>query len=392
MIILDTFPTTSEFYTTYWNKKPFLVRGHVPASIFEDVVDGDILAGLALEEDVKSRIVTTASEGGKWACDHGPFDGDHFSTLGEENWALLVQNVEQYHPETARILEAFSFAPRWLMDDIMVSYSAAGGSVGPHTDSYHVFLVQGIGRRTWTVGDAPITNEKCIEGLDLKVLSDGVQGTPVDVEMGDLIYIPPHFGHEGSTIETAMTFSIGFLGPKMSELFVEYGYYLEQDEAHNKRYSGQNLNEKSSGFLINDDAKKDIVTGFTDALNADHFSSWITEYFSSPTHVENVEPREDLSMTDDILNRLKDGDVLYRPEHVKLTMIQCESGVLSLAVFGQTIPTNAEHTPLIEWLNTHNEIAISDIQSWDAQGAIMDVVTDLYNRNALSFDGDELEL
>lgn len=285
-MILEKFPTPEEFYKKYWNQKLFVVRGGIAPTLFDTLIDGDTLAGLSLEEDIKSRLVMTASEGEKWTCEHGPFDEDRFQTLGNKNWSLLVQNVEKYHTDTATLLEHFNFSPRWLLDDIMVSYSAAGGSVGPHTDSYHVFLVQGEGRRLWRVGSMPVENEDCIDGLDLKVLKDGVQGEEIIVEKGDVIYIPPKFAHEGTTLENAMTFSIGFLGPKMSELFIEYGYYLEQTEIDNKRYVGKGLTVESACLEVPFSAKETIKNDLLNTLDKDSFSDWLNAYFSSSLEMD----------------------------------------------------------------------------------------------------------
>ena len=280
-MILDKFPSTEEFYKTYWGRKPFVVRGGVDSELFDGFIDGDTLAGLSLEDDIKSRLIMTASEGGDWTCEHGPFDESRFLTLGEQNWSLLVQNVEKYHVGTAELLNNFNFSPRWLLDDIMVSYSAKGGSVGPHTDSYHVFLVQGTGRRAWTIGHEPVQNEECIEGLDLKVLKEGVDGEEIEVTIGDVIYLPPNYAHEGITLEDAMTFSVGFLGPKMSELFIEYGYYLEEHEAYNKRYVGEGLNAVSACLTVPIQAQETIKSDLLSTLNADGFSDWLVEHFSA---------------------------------------------------------------------------------------------------------------
>ena len=112
-----------------------------------------------------------------WSCRFGPFAEDDFSADKDDApWSLLVQNVDQFHPETANLLRLFGFAPRWLMDDIMVSFSNAGGGIGGHVDSYHVFLVQGQGVRRWTVGRGPAADEIYINGLDLKILRDPVEG------------------------------------------------------------------------------------------------------------------------------------------------------------------------------------------------------------------------
>ncbi len=391
-MILDKFPDTDEFYKTYWGRKPFVVRGGVDPALFDGFIDGDMLAGLALEEDVKSRIVLTAPEGGKWVCEHGPFEEARFGALGEKNWSLLVQNVEQYHTDTAGLLRAFNFSPRWLLDDIMVSYSATGGSVGPHTDSYHVFLVQGMGRRSWTVGHIPAVNKDCIEGLDLKVLKSSVEGDSVEVSMGDIIYIPPHFAHEGVTLDTAMTFSVGFLGPKMSELFVEYGHYLEQLDTGNERYAGQGLDARSAGFAIAPQAQKTMRGGMMDALHADDFAVWMAAYFSasadSDSDGDGIDQREEPLSPSQVFARLQAGECLHRPEHVKLCITTSQAGAFTLAVYGAPVDTAAVPDTLIEWLNQNAVLSLSDIEALGDQSALMAGVTQLYNQSVLFFEHD----
>lgn len=386
MLILNEFPSDVEFYKTYWGRKPFVVRGGIGKDVFEDIIDGDMLAGLSMEDDVKSRLVVTAPEGNKWSCEHGPFEEERFSTLGEENWSLLVQNVEQYHTETADLLRYFNFSPRWLLDDIMVSYSAKGGTVGPHTDSYHVFLVQGIGRRIWRVGEAPVENEDCIDGLDLKVLKDGVKGDDIEATMGDVIYIPPHFAHEGKTLETAMTLSVGFLGPKMSELFIEYGHYLEGKETSDKRYSGQGLEAESAHFFISGETQKNVRGALIDSLNSDDFSVWLTEYFSTPTDADDGTRREDDLTEAELIEALKSGETLIRPEYIKLCITATPDGGLTLAVYGQSIPTNKEHNKLISWLGENNRFTFEDLQTLGSIDKLIEPVTYLYNHSALNFE------
>lgn len=387
MLILDKFPTAHEFYKNYWGQKPFLVRGYVNPSVFDTYIDGDELAGLSLEDDVKSRLVTTAQGGKKWTCEHGPLAEDRYETLGEENWSLLVQNIDQYHPDTADLLQYFSFSPRWLLDDIMVSYSTVGGTVGPHTDSYHVFLVQGTGRRLWTVDDHAILDPECIAGLDLKVLKDGVDGEPVEVQAGDVIYIPPHFGHAGVTLETAMTFSVGFLGPKMSELFVEYGYYLEQSDLENARYTGQGLNEKNSNFMVAEDAQSTMRAALINSLHTDGFTQWMVEYFSTPTHGEGSEPRKKPSSEAQLLKRLKNGEIICRPAQVKMAMTAS-----SLGVYGTAMPKDTVCAPILAWLNGHDTISWGDIQSMGDQDASLRAILYLYNQSVLVFEGDEADI
>ncbi|MBL4590054.1 MAG: cupin domain-containing protein [Alphaproteobacteria bacterium] len=385
-MVLDTFPSAEEFYKTYWGKKPFVVRGGIDKSEFDNFIDGDTLAGLSLEDDIKSRLVVTSEKG--WVCEHGPFEEDRFSTLGDKNWSLLVQNIDQYHPNTSSLLRNFDFSPRWLMDDIMVSYSTVGGTVGPHTDSYHVFLVQGKGKRNWKVSHAPILDGKCLANQDLKVLEKSFDGQDVNVTMGDIIYIPPHFAHEGKTLEEAMTFSVGFLGPQLSEMFVEYGYYLEQNEQENKRFVGQGIDTRSSTFLIGSDAVDMVKDSFSASLQSDSFSAWMVKYFSTPTHddIESMERREHQMSEDEVSYKLEAGGVLRRDEQAKIAITKSDDGILNLAVYGSVLHVSLEQETLVLWLNQKSPISIRDIKKWGHKKSLIQLVTELYNMNVLTFD------
>ncbi|WP_160327298.1 cupin domain-containing protein, partial [Pseudomonas citronellolis] len=132
--------TPREFMRDYWQKKPLLVRQAIPG--FESPISPDELAGLALEDEVESRIVLEHGEH-PWELRRGPFAEDAFSQLPEKDWTLLVQAVDQFVPEVAELIEDFKFLPKWRIDDVMISYAAPGGSVGPHFDNYDVFLLQG---------------------------------------------------------------------------------------------------------------------------------------------------------------------------------------------------------------------------------------------------------
>ncbi len=386
-MILDKFPSTEEFYATYWGKKPFVVRGAVETAIFEDLIDGDMLAGLAMEEDIKSRIVVTSPDTGACKCHHGPFVESRFSELGEKNWCLLVQNVEQYHTETAKLLKYFHFSPRWLMDDIMVSCSAAGGTVGPHTDSYHVFLVQGMGKRDWKISYDPVIGQGHIEGMDLKVLQDDYEGETVTVGMGDVIYIPPHFAHSGVTVEEALTFSVGFLCPKISEMMVEYGHYLEGLDLQEARYCGDGLDAGSSGFSMGGATVRAIQNDLVQTLQSSDFSIWLARYFSTPTHDEvgNIMPREHPLSDTDLMKALEEGCILYRPEHVKIAITPAAEGVLNLAVYGESIDISAAHEVLLTWLNDYCEISLQDIESLGDRDEMMGIIMKLYHLNVLDF-------
>jgi len=281
-LILDTLPTTEEFFHEFWNKRPFVVRGMIPKKVIGALIDEDHLAGLSLEEEVKSRLVRKGEKQSDWTCDHGPFKEKDFAEFGEEGWSLLVQNTDQYHDETADLLKYFNFTPRWLLDDIMVSFSPKGGTVGAHTDSYHVFLVQGKGERRWKVASAPIKNEEYIEDIPLKILKNAFEGEDITVKQGDVIYIPPKFAHQGISLKPSLTYSVGFLGPSLSEMLTEFGHYIEEHHPEIPRYLGQNLTESAVPFQVAPNHIDDLKLFMTDVFDQDYFTKWLTHYFSCP--------------------------------------------------------------------------------------------------------------
>jgi len=177
------------------------------------------LAWLATQEDVESRLVFTQSHGKDthYQVKHGPFQNDVLSSLPRQNWTLLVQDVEKHLPDFRALFAAVDFIPDWRIDDLMVSFAAPGGSVGPHRDNYDVFLCQGEGIREWHLGD----KEKVVEDRssnELSLLKPFVDQEPQTVADGDVLYIPPGVPHWGIARDFCMTYSIGMRAPTLAEL------------------------------------------------------------------------------------------------------------------------------------------------------------------------------
>lgn len=202
-----------QFLTQYWQKKPLLIKQAFPDFICP--LSPDELAGLACESDIESRLVI---EHQNWQCLHGPLTDDDFASLPQSHWTLLVQDVDKHVPETAGILEPFRFIPDWRRDDLMVSYAPEHGSVGPHTDGYDVFLLQGLGHRKWQVNTSPEIEPTLLNDCDLKILSQFDPDQEWVLEPGDMLYLPPHFAHHGVAMDDCMTLSIGFRSPTEVEL------------------------------------------------------------------------------------------------------------------------------------------------------------------------------
>lgn len=301
-LILDALPTTEEFFREFWNKKPFVVRGMISKKIMGALIDEDHLAGLSLEEEVESRLVKKGKKQNDWTCDHGPFHEKDFAGLGEEDWSLLVQNIDKHHDATADLLKCFNFSPRWLLDDIMVSFSPKGGTVGAHTDSYHVFLVQGKGERCWKVANEPIKNEDYINDISLKILEASFEGEDITVTEGDVIYIPPKFAHQGISLKPSLTYSVGFLGPSLSDMLIQFGQYIEENHLEIPRYLGQNLTESAVPFHITPNHCDDLKFFMTDVFTQDYFNKWLTHYFCSPMQTYEDDYDDDATINvDDII-------------------------------------------------------------------------------------------
>ena len=222
--------TPSQFLAEYWQKKPLLIKQAIPN--FKGLLSPDELAGLACEEDVQARIVEFKK--GKWSAKHGPFDENTFAKLPEKttpnhNWTLLVQSVNHFLPEAAALLQQFDFIPHARLDDLMVSYAPNGGGVGPHFDSYDVFLLQGQGKRLWRISEQ--TDLTLVEGAPLRILKQFDTAQEWLLEAGDMLYLPPHLAHWGIAVSDAgddcMTYSIGFRAPKNQELATEFLGFLQ---------------------------------------------------------------------------------------------------------------------------------------------------------------------
>ena len=209
--------SSSDFLAKYWQKRPLLIRGAWPG--FKDPLSADELAGLAMEEGVRARLVQ--EKGGKrpWQLSHGPFQEKTLSTLPASHWTLLVSQVELWSEACATLLDSFNFIPNWRGDDLMISFAPPHGSVGPHVDSYDVFLLQGQGQRHWQIQTKPDLTWR--PGLDLRLLQTFKAEASWLLSPGDMLYLPPGVAHYGVATEACMTYSVGFRAPAKQDLVAE---------------------------------------------------------------------------------------------------------------------------------------------------------------------------
>jgi 50S ribosomal protein L16 3-hydroxylase len=283
--------TPAEFLSEYWHKKPLLIKNAIPG--FTGLLSPEELAGLACEEEVQSRIVEEIN--GQWHASHGPFDDEDFARLPEKpdpehRWTLLVQTVNHYLPEASELLQQFDFIPYARLDDLMVSYAPDGGGVGPHFDSYDVFLLQGQGKRLWRVSEQ--TDLELIEGAPLRILKNFDTAQEWLLEAGDMLYLPPQLAHWGIAVSDGkndcMTYSIGFRAPKNQELATEFLGYM-QDKLNQEQLTLAGMYEDAD-LCLQDHAAEisaDMVTKVAENLKKIQWSNtdvadFLGSYLSEP--------------------------------------------------------------------------------------------------------------
>lgn len=233
----------AQFMRRHWQKKPLLVRQALPE--FQPLLSRAALFKLAASEQVESRLIVQQPKG--WRMKQGPFAPRGLPPLSQKAWTLLVQGVDLHDAGVHALLQKFRFVPDARLDDLMISFATAGGGVGPHFDSYDVFLLQASGRRRWKIGRQKDLSLQ--EGVPLKILQNFEPEQEFVLEAGDMLYLPPRYAHDGIAEAAAsgdgkpadcMTYSIGFRAPGRGELAAELLQRLaefseEGDDADGRR-------------------------------------------------------------------------------------------------------------------------------------------------------------
>jgi 50S ribosomal protein L16 3-hydroxylase len=222
--------TQKAFLSQFWQRKPLLVRQAI--GNFKGAVQAPELLALATREGVESRLVERRR--GAWRVREGPFSRSELARLPRSDWTLLVQGLNLELAAADALLRLFRFLPHARLDDVMVSYAVTGGGVGPHFDSYDVFLLQGPGRRRW--GVAQRHDAELVPG-PLKILRRFEAEHEWLLEPGDMLYLPPGWAHDGVALEPCFTYSIGFRAPSRGEIAREFLAFLQERVALDGLYA-----------------------------------------------------------------------------------------------------------------------------------------------------------
>lgn len=319
---LGTF-STEQFLEHYWQKQPCLIRQAI--SNFEPLLDGDDLAGLACEQMAESRLVRGTTKAADWTLEHGPFSEADFAALGDKNWTLLVQDVEKHYAPLQDLMQQFDFIPRWRLDDLMISYAATGGSVGPHVDQYDVFLLQAEGKRRWQI--ARSFDPALLTDCPLNVLNQFEPEQEWVLEPGDMLYLPPNVAHHGIALEPGMTWSIGSRAPSMADLLQGWGEWLAFSDDQGGRYTDPGMQAAVRAGEIDRTAlqnlRKLMLEGIDTSENLDNYLAAFMSRFRL-AH-DPMPPPANLS-AEDLLDALKGEARLQRNPWTRLTWIENAEG------------------------------------------------------------------
>ena len=304
------------FLSNYWQKKPLLIRNAL--ADIESPVSADVLAGLACEQSVESRLII--HQGQQWDLKHGPFSDEIFTELPESHWTLLVQAVDHCVPEAAEFLEQFNFIPRWRIDDLMMSYANDGGGVGAHYDNYDVFLVQTSGQRQWEIGGLYNESSALCENLPVKILQEFKATDTWTLSPGDILYVPPGFGHNGiAQGDGCITCSVGFRAPSHSEILREYTDHIGDRLSDSLRYQDSDLNTQNNTGEISTqalDKVQQILSVYLEDKQA--INDWFGRYLTTPKYQQTndleIQESEQACSIEQITNHLEADGMIVRNE------------------------------------------------------------------------------
>ena len=279
------------FMRRNWQKRPLLMRGAFRN--FENFIDLQTLSSLALREDVESRLIRRHAR--RWRVDHGPLENADLAAMPSRNWTLLVQDIQHHLPDAWQLLRAFNFIPDARLDDLMISYAAPGGGVGPHYDSYDVFLIQAHGRRAWRV--ASQFDRRIRRDVPLKMIHPFDAEHEWILEPGDMLYLPPGIAHDGVALDECITLSVGFRAPRSYELALAFLQELGASHEFGAMLRDPELKATRSPARI--DTK--LIARYQDLLDSidwrwREFPDFLGRYLSEPkAHVEFETPARPMS-------------------------------------------------------------------------------------------------
>ncbi|ANM30378.1 hypothetical protein ABI59_13560 [Acidobacteria bacterium Mor1] len=373
-----------EFLDQYWQKRPLVIRSAIPE--LQSPLSPEELAGLACEE-VEARLVRGNGTDKPWEYREGPFEAEDFTSLPERDWTLLVQGVDRLMPEVAELVAPFRFFPNWRLDDVMVSYAAPGGSVGPHVDQYDVFLLQGLGQRRWQVEREPVEEEVLRPDTELRVLARFAPDEEWVLEPGDMLYLPPGLAHHGTAVDRCMTFSVGFRAPDDLGLLAGYAENVMRSLDPTARYKDPDLEpRKDPGRLEANELERVRRSVRRFGREDRDVDRWFAAFISEPKPHETPAPLDPPFDGEELLGRLGEGDPLLRSAVPHFVYIPRVRGGARMFVGGTEYELDADHAGFAQLVTGREPLGRETLSRWIDRSEARGVLLDLVNRGFLYFE------
>jgi 50S ribosomal protein L16 3-hydroxylase len=372
----------ASFLQSTWQKQPLLIRKAWDA--WSNPLEPDELAGLACEPGINSRLVMRSAD--RWEVEQGPLPEDRFTQIGDRLWTLLVQSVDHHIPAVAALIEPFRFIPNWRVDDVMVSYAVDGGGVGAHFDRYDVFLVQGLGRRRWQIGERCDAATELLPHDELSLLAKFAPTAEWILEPGDILYVPPGFAHNGIAVgDDCMTYSIGFRAPSRSDLIGSWAEHVIGTLDEDDRYSDPELSVQANPGEITPAALARLQAMVTERmLDPDAFARWFGQYTTNPRNPDiDWHPEKPIS-SGELRARIAQGIPLLRNPASRFSFIRGEVGALTLFVDGRAYRCCGATATFAERLCARDHLWVEPELLLLEEG--LAVILELVNQGSLAFD------
>jgi len=376
--------SAEQFLSEYWQKKPLLIKQALPE--FINPLSPEEIAGLACEDFAESRLITASNETPKWQLKHGPFSDEDFLALPDADWTLHVQGIERFFPEVYTLLDQFRFIPNWRIDDVMVSFAPDKGTAGPHFDQYDVFLIQGLGKKHWRVGQHCDAQSPTLPGCDLSILQDFDTSDEWIAEPGDVLYIPPGMAHYGIAVDDSITYSIGFRAPSHGDLLGEFSHYLADSLQEDQRYTDADLSLQANPGEISPAALAKVKQILADTLNdTSKLARWFGEYMTESKQQEVAYEFEAIQTPEQLLEELSQIETLCWVEGTRCAWFEQPEG-LDLFVNGQQYDCDTPSKPLIELLCHSTRIEITELLPLLEQPLAQQLLFKLFNEGYFYFE------
>jgi 50S ribosomal protein L16 3-hydroxylase len=377
--------TPRTFLTRYWQKSPHLIRQAFPG--FIPPISADELAGLACEPGVESRLITRTRKKTAWSVRQGPFKKSDFKAQPKKYWTLLVHDTDKHHPDLADFLHYFDFIPNWRIDDLMISYAADGGSVGPHVDAYDVFLLQAKGQRRWS-----ITQKSAVPAHGRNIELEQVHTFKPQhtwlLEAGDMLYLPPGVAHHGIAVGECMTFSIGFRAPAETEMLADLNHKLLMRLDKKTRYTDPDIHTSDADpGLISKKVRTDIRNRVRNAqrLNDSEIDEWFGCFITEPKPWLTPSPARRNVTVSELRSRLAKRKMLRRDPAIILVWYREEPSSIKLFANGHCYVLPVRLSGLTRVLCKHRTYGQQTLATWLADGQAVSLLAELYNSGIVYF-------